>query len=396
MKYRKYKYSVVLLCSLFLLTGCSMEENIGNENENNSQFTDTESAELLPTETEKAAETFTAEDALAMCDLYEKYKLGVGSLTRYAQACTASALYQALQKVDEDYHSDIETIDNTYQEVYKKCSRTATPNIIPGESAHSADTYDPVSAVFYRHMTEMEVNPIELMTLLTENSNLFYIRKSITYHNEPEWHDFTYSYPVTDVAVTYNSTTYEEYLSELLSNYTNIPAEQLNIGYSETEQLYYCYFIDFENHDFSEVYPNLLLDALYFQFDESGKLSRCGAETYVRTTDSLKNSVFRSFSAIFSSIGCRSYYDEDEEKYCNLDSYITVSEDTIGSQLMPKTHKDNCSFFLSLLTDGDENVSCTSDNRAHFGYINDFHSAMNLCIHANAGHFVTWFTLSQT
>ena len=390
-----YSYLTLLSC-LMLFTGCQEDQSPVSvvETQSITESVEIETAQLPETITLETIPETSRSDADSLSELYTKYSPAIETVfsTYYAQNQEEYvSIEEALQEIDSDYDKALKSLESTYQKVYSDCTPTSAANFIPEYSFQPVSGYDPMTAVLYHHQSEINVNPIELMSKLVKTSEL-YEKDNPDYLEMQNWYAFnrTYDFVAEDLSEKSVGVPHETYLLNQLSEYLKIPEEELQIGYSHEEQLYYCYLVDTTSRDYGSEAKNLEVTALYFQFDEEHSAPvRCGVEIYVRTTDFMRQSMYSVYSYTASHFGFRNFFSKE---WIGRDGIYDVELLDMMDWIMPATHSQNCRFALKLLTNGDPDMTYTSENLVHFDVTSDFRS-MSRAYYINGGHFVTWFSL---
>lgn len=375
------KKILAAVCAAVLLTGCGTKP-ADPDQASITTVTEPTMVSSMYTEDEDTTDETPQMSSSQLIYLYRKYQSLLGAPSMEEMGCTYEDL---LLQMDAAYEEELTSMKRLYGEVKYDCGTTALTNFMTESGSVHASEYDPMTAVLYAHCNDMDVNPIELVRKMNDAEEL-------------EWHEFDHTYKIRNVNAP-SGVSEREYLKSVLSNYSQIHKDSLRIGYSAEEELYYCYFVNLNPEQNQYKHTNLTVCALYFQFDDAtGKLVRCGAETYVRSTDSLRLAAYAAYGYPDSHIGYRDYFSAwksagDRYYHDFLPDQETISammEDT----LLPREHESYSEFVLGLLTGGNANTAYETSNLAKFSMSEDFHSAMNVCYHFNAGHFVTWFELT--
>lgn len=253
--------------------------------------------------------------------------------------------------VDEkkQYAGRIDTCLQTMQ-------KTISSNLIVTNNASANN--DPFWSAMVEKSSVIDVNPVEIASAVgmlpseTENSNAC----------ESEFIPFVYE-PAFGDATSYSKLSPDQILAVIAEKTFGVSSRSVDIGYSETQNIYCTYIISNANPDYA------VICALYAYVDND-KITQLGIETFTR-----------AYSECYDENGCLS-------SIYNI-SNIPTETSFSGAYVVPE-HRRMCDIAATVMSTG----YYYQRSSAKFVSINDGSSYLDNCSHICSVHYVSWFYLT--
>lgn len=257
---------------------------------------------------------------------------------------------------DDDFSNCKEQYISRINNCLQTMQKTISSNLIATDN--SSSSADPFWSAVVEKASEIDVNPIEIAAsvgmLPSEAGN------SSAY--ESEFIPFVYE-PVFGDAKSYSKLNPRQILAVIVEQTFGVSSKNVNVGYSESQNLYCTYVISNNNPDYA------VICALYAYVDND-KITQLGVETFIR-----------AYSETSDANGC-------------LSSIYNISDiptkDTFSNSYIVPEHKTMCDIAATVMSTG----YYYQRSSAKFVSINDGSSYLDDCNHIRFIHYVSWFYLT--